>query len=104
VESAKDIKKGLESPPGIAGMSVAECKIDQSAMLAGADNNKIPGITKCNNFSPTSKSMRVWQAYNVEGGMDIEGYWNEQDVPGRERIGEWTKKIPRFIQNYFHDK
>ena len=28
MESAKNIKKGLESPPGIAGMSVAECTID----------------------------------------------------------------------------
>ena len=24
----QDIKRGLESPPGIAGISVAECKID----------------------------------------------------------------------------
>ena len=60
VESVKDIKKGLEFPPGIAGMSVAARKIDQSAMLAGAANNKIPEITKYNNFSLTSKSMRVW--------------------------------------------
>ena len=28
VKSVKDIKKGLESPPGIVGMSVVECKID----------------------------------------------------------------------------
>jgi len=54
-------------------MSVAECKIDQSAMSGGAANNKIPGITKYNNFFLTSKSMRVWQAYNVVEGMDIEG-------------------------------
>ena len=101
MESAKDIKKGLEFPPGIAGMSVAERKIDQSAMLAGAANNKLPEITKCNNFSPTSKSMRVWQAYNVGEGMDIEGSWNEQDVPGLERIGEWTKKIPRVTQKKY---
>ena len=47
-------------------------------MSAGAANNKIPGITKYNNFSLTSKSMRVWQAYNVRGGMDIEGSSNEQ--------------------------
>ena len=85
MESAKDIKKGLESPPAIAGTSVAECKIDQSAMSAGAANNKIPGITKYNNFSLTSKSMCVWQAYNVREGMDIEGSWNEQDVLGIER-------------------
>ncbi|XP_020619116.1 uncharacterized protein LOC110056900 [Orbicella faveolata] len=98
VESAEDIKKGLESPPGIAGTSVAECKIDQSAMSAGAANNKIPGITKYNNFSLTSTSMRVWQAYNVGEGMDIEGSWNEQDVSGLERIGDWMKKIPRVTQ------
>ena len=98
VESTKDIKKGLESPPGIAGTSVVECKIDQSAMPAGAANNKHPGITKYNNFSLTSKSIRVWQAYNVGEGMDIEGPWNEQDVSGLERIGDWTKKVPRVTQ------
>ena len=98
VESAKDIKKGLESPPGISGTRVAECKIDQSVMSAGAANNKIPGITKYNNFSLTSKSMRVWRAYNVGEGMDIEGSWNEQDVSGLERIGDWTKKTPRVTQ------
>ena len=86
VESAKDVKKGLEFPPGIAGMSVAERKIDQSAMLAGTANDKIPEITKYNIFSLTSKSLRVWQAYNVGEGMDIEGSWNEQDVCGLERI------------------
>ena len=64
VESAKDIKKGLEFSPGIAGMSLAE---RESVMLAGAANNKIPEITKYNNFSLTSKSMRVWQAYNERG-------------------------------------
>ena len=85
-------------------MSVAERKIDQSAMLAGAANNKLPEITKCNNFLPTSKSMRVWQAYNVGEGMDIEGSWNEQDVPGLERIGEWTKKIPRVTQKKYQTK
>lgn len=104
VESAKDIKKGLESPPGIAGTSIAECKIDQSAMSTGAANNKIPGITKYNNFSLTSKSMRVWQAYNVGEGVDIKGSWHEQDVSGLERIGEWTKKIPRVTQKKYQAK
>ena len=98
VESAKDIKKGLESPPRIAGSSVAECKIDQSTMSADAANNKIPRITRFNNFSLTSKSMGVWQAYNVGEGMDIEESWNEQDVSGLERIGNWTKKIPCVTQ------
>jgi len=88
----------LESPPEIAGTRVAECKIDQSVMTAGAANNKISGITKYNNFSLISKSMRVWQAYNVGEGMDIEEYWNEQDVSGLERIGDWAKKTPHVTQ------
>ena len=67
-------------------------------MSAGAANNKILGITKYNNFSLTSKSIRVWQAYNVGEGMDIEGSWNEQDVSGLKRIGDWTKKIPDVTQ------
>ena len=49
-------------------------------------------------FSLTSKSMRVWQAYNIGEGIDIEGSWNEQDVSGLERIGDWTKKTPRVTQ------
>ena len=53
MESAKDIKKGLESPPGIAGMSFAECKINQSVTSAAATNNKILGITKYDYFSLT---------------------------------------------------
>ena len=53
---------------------------------------------KYNNFSLTSKSMRVWQDYNVGKGMDIEGSSNEQDVSGLERIGDWTKKIPCVTQ------
>ena len=48
VESAKDIKKGLESPPGIAEMSVAECKIEESVILAVVTNNKILGTTNDN--------------------------------------------------------
>ena len=44
---------------------------------AGATNNKIPDISKkYNNFSLTSKGMRVWQAYNVGEGRDIERSWN----------------------------
>ena len=65
MESAKNIKKGLESPPGIAGVNVADCKINQSVTSGGATNNKILGITKYDNFSVTSNSMCLWQAYNV---------------------------------------
>ena len=98
MESAKDKKKGLESPPGIAGASVAECKINQSVTSAGATKNKILGITKYDNFSLTSKSICVWQAYNVCEDMNIEGSWNEQNASGLERIGNWTKKIPPVTQ------
>ena len=98
MESAKDMKKGSEFPPGIAGASVAECKINQSVTSAGATNNKILKITKYDNFSLTSKHMRVWQAYNVGEGMIIEGSWNEQNASGLERIGNWTKKIPLVAQ------
>jgi len=73
-------------------------------MSAGAANNKIPGITKYNNFSLTSKGMRVWQASNVGEGMDIEGSWNDQDVSGLERIGEWTKEIPRVTRKKYQAK
>ena len=73
-------------------------------MSTGAANNKTPGITKYNNFSLTSKSMRVWQAYNVGEGVDIKGSWHEQDVSGLERIGEWTKKIPRVTQKKYQTK
>ena len=65
---------------------------------AGGTNNKILGITKYDNFSLTSKSMCVWQAYNVGEGTNIERSWNEQNASGLERIGNWTKKIPPVTQ------
>ena len=77
-------------------MSVAECKIDQPVMSAGAAN-KIPGIPKYSNFSLTSKSMCVWEAYNFGEGMDIEGSGSEQDVSGLERIVDW---LPFSFQNF----
>ena len=98
MESAKNIKKGLESPPGVAGARVAECKINQSVTSAGTTKNKILGITKYDNFSLTYRSMCVWQAYNVGEVMNIEGSWNEQNASGLERIGNWTKKIPSVAQ------
>ena len=36
--------------------------------------------------------MRVWQAYNVGKGIDIEGSWNEQDDSGLERIEVGRKR------------
>ena len=60
MESAKDIKKGFDSPPGIAGASVAECNINQSVTSASATNIKILGITKYDNLFLTSKRMCVW--------------------------------------------
>lgn len=80
------------------------CKINQSAMSTEAANNKIPGITKYNNFSLTSKGMHVWQAYNVGEGTDIEGSWNDQDVSGLERIGEWTKELPCVARTKYQAK
>ena len=104
VQSASDIKKSLESPPGIAGTSVAECKNNQLAMSGSATNNKIPRITNYNNFSMTSKIMQVWHAYNAVEGMDLEWSWNEKDVSGLERIGDWTKTIPRVTKKKCHAK
>jgi len=48
--------------------------------------------------------MRVWQAYNVGEGMDIEGSWNNQDVSGLEGIGEWTKEISRVTRKKYQTK
>ena len=73
-------------------------QINQSVTSAGVANNKILGITKYDNFSLTSKSMCVCQAYNVGEGMNIEGSQNEQNVSGLKRIGNWTKKILHVAQ------
>ena len=70
IETAEDVKNALESPPGIAGTRVAVCKIDVSKMSAAVGNNKIPGITRYNNFSFEADGMRVWQAYGVGEGMN----------------------------------
>ncbi|KAL9978800.1 hypothetical protein ACROYT_G016364 [Oculina patagonica] len=88
VQTAEDVKKGLESPPGIAGTRVAVCKIDKTKMSKAVENNKITGITKYYDFSYSQDGIRVWQAYGVGEGMMIEDFQSKQDVSGLERIGD----------------
>ena len=95
IETAEDVKNALESPPGIAGTRVAVCKIDASKMSAAVGNNKIPGITRYNNFSFEADGMRVWQAYGVGEGMKIKELESKQDVSGLERVGEWSHEAMR---------
>ncbi|KAL9967966.1 hypothetical protein ACROYT_G026285 [Oculina patagonica] len=95
VQTAEDVKKGLESPPGIAGTRVAVCKIDKTKMSKAVENNKITGITKYYDFSYSQDGIRVWQAYGVGEGMMIEDFQSKQDVSGLERIGEWSHEVTR---------
>ena len=80
IETAEDVKKGLEAPPIIVGTRVAVCKIDTSKMSAAVGNNKIPSVTRYmyNNFSFAKDGMRVWQAYSVGEGMKIKNFECQQ--------------------------
>ena len=51
IQTAQDVKNALESPPSITGTRVAVCTVDLSQMSANVASNKIPNITKYNNFS-----------------------------------------------------
>ena len=77
-----------------------ECKINQSVTSAGATNNKILEITKYDNFTLTSKSMCVWQAYNVGEGVNIEGLGMNKMPLGSKGLGIAILKIPPFTQKY----
>ena len=59
---------------------------------AGTTNNKILGITKYDDFSLTSKSIRVWQAYNVGEGMNIEGIGMNKMPLGSKELGIGRKR------------
>ena len=98
IETAEDVKKGLEAPPVIVGTQVAVCKIDTSKMSAAVGNNKIPGVTRYNNFSFDKDGMRVWQAYSVGEGMKIKSFECKQDVTGLERVGEWSQEVTKARQ------
>ena len=98
IETAEDVKKGLEAPPVIVGTRVAVCKIDTSKMSAAVGNNKIPGVTRYNNFSFDKDGMRVWQAYSVGEGMKIKSFECKQDVSGLERVGEWSQEVTKARQ------
>ncbi|KAK3738657.1 hypothetical protein QZH41_007870 [Actinostola sp. cb2023] len=95
IETAEDVKKGLDSPPGIAGTRVAICKIDSSKMSTVVGHNKIPGITRYNNFYLDDGGMRVWQAYGVGEGMVVNDFESKQDVSGLERVGDWSHEVTK---------
>ena len=50
IETAEDVKRGLEFSAVIAGTRVAVCRIDTSKMSAAVGKNKIPGVTRYYNF------------------------------------------------------
>ena len=67
-------------------------------MSAAVGNNKIPGLTRYNNFSFDKDNMRVWQAYGVDEGMKIKSFECKQDVTGLESVGDWSQDIIKARQ------
>ena len=67
-------------------------------MSAAVGNNKIPGLTRYNNFSFDKDGMRVWQAYGVDEGMKIKSFECKQDVTGLESMGDWSQDITKARQ------
>ena len=76
IQTAQEVKNALEftpppPPPSITGTRVAVCTVDLSQMSANVASNKIPNITKYNNFSFQRDSITVWQAYGIGAGQKI---------------------------------
>ena len=71
IQTAQDVKNALESPPSITGTRVAVCTVDPSYMSTKVVSNKIPNITKYNNFSFERDIITVLQAYGIGGGQKI---------------------------------
>ena len=71
IQTAQDVKNALGSPPSITGTRVAVCTVDLSQMSANVASNKIPNITKYNNFSFEKDIITVWQAYGIGAGQKI---------------------------------
>jgi len=90
----------LESPPGITGTRVAVCTIDPSQISAKVASNKIPNITKYNNFSFEKDGIAVWQAYGVAAGQKIpnSSFMGTQNVSGLKRVGEWSQESVKTTQ------
>ena len=82
IEKAEDVKKGLESPPGICGTQVAVGQIDTSKMSKNVSKNNIPNITKYNNFTFEKEGISVWQAYGIRKGLKINTFNHVQEISG----------------------
>ena len=88
IQTSQDVKNALESPPSITGTRVAVCTVDPSQMSANVASNKIPNITKFNNFSFERDSITVWQAYGIGAGQKIpnSSFMYTQDASGLKRV------------------
>ena len=86
IQTAQDVKNALESPhpTRITGTPVAVCTVDLSQMSANVASNKIPNITKYNNFSFERDNITVWQAYGIGAGQKIpnSSFMYTQDASG----------------------
>jgi hypothetical protein len=96
IEVAQDVKKGLESPPGICGTQVAVGQIDTSKMSSKVAKNKIPNITKYNNFSFNKDGIIVWKAYNIGEGLKISSFKNTQEASGMQNMSGWSEEGKRM--------
>ncbi|XP_068719659.1 uncharacterized protein [Montipora capricornis] len=94
IQTAQDVKNALESPPSITGTRVAVCTVDPSQMSTKVASNKIPNITKYNNFSFERDIITVWQAYGIGAGQKIpnSSFMYTQDTSGLRRVGEWSQE------------
>ncbi|XP_068671448.1 uncharacterized protein [Montipora foliosa] len=94
IQTAQDVKNALESPPSITGTRVAVCTVDPSQMSTKVASNKIPNITKYNNFSFKRDIITVWQAYGIGAGQKIPNsiFTYTQDTSGLRRVGEWSQE------------
>ena len=67
IKTAEDMKEALESHGGIKGCRAAVAKVNP--LLFNGKGNKIPGISKLNNFSFEKDGIRAWRSFKIGPGL-----------------------------------
>lgn len=68
VETADQLKEGIASHGGVQGVRVAAMERINETL---ENTQKIPGISKLNNFAFDKNSVKAWRAYGIGKGKVI---------------------------------
>ena len=94
IQTAQDVKNALVSSPQHHRNLSSSVHSRSFSDVANVASNKIPNITKCDNFSFERDSITVWQAYGIGAGQKIpySSFMYTQDTSGLKRVSEWSQE------------